>query len=213
MTMNVAEAIDSTFESEINTLTVPHPDGGTIGFRRARCEEIARIHALTAAQIGSDVASLAVMQRVYQHDPESFWTILRAEPDGRGFRIVGLYLYLYLNAAGAELLAAGLLDTRDPSLSALARPNERPVQIYIWAMVARKLTTLVAPLVVKSFPTSRYGGVPLAARAGTIGGLKSVQASAIADAGIPSKAVGDVFQIDLSRTAVGACVRDLGETR
>ena len=209
MTMMVAEAIDSTFESETDTLTVPHPDGGTIGFRRARGEEISRIHALTAAQIGPDVASLAVMQRVYQHDPECFWTILRAEPDG--FRIVGLYLYLYLNAAGAERLAAGLLDTRDPCPSALARPNERPVQIYIWAMVARKLTTLIAPLVVKSFPTWRYGGVPLAARAGTIGGLKSVQTSAIA--GISSKAVGDVFQIDLSRTAVGACVRDLGETR
>jgi len=210
MTTIVAEAIDSTFESETSTLTVQHPDGGTIGFRRARREEISRIHALTAAQIGPDVASIEVMQRIYQHDPESFWTILRAEPDGAGFRIVGLYLYLYLNAAGADLLAAGLLDTRDPPHSALVQPNERPVQIYIWAMVARKLTTLIAPLVVKSFPKSRYGGVPLAARAGTIGGLKSVRASAIADVGIPSKAVGDVFRIDLSRTAVGECVRDLG---
>jgi len=197
------EFIDSTWESEVATPTVEHHDGATIGFRFACASEIARIHELTVREIGPDVASLGVMQRIHQFDPASLSVVLRAEPGSKGFRIVGAYGYLFLNQKGVALLEEGLLDTRDPEMSALALPDERPAQLYIWLMVARKLTALLAPLVIKAYPKARYGGVPLAARAGTTAGLKSALQAAIHDGNRTAGGVGDVFKIDLARTAVG----------
>jgi hypothetical protein len=207
----VDEYTDSSWDSETLTPKVVDHNNTTIGFRAAHPREVARIHELTVREIGPGVASLDVMQRVHQHDPNSLWVVLRAEAGAKGFRIVGTYGYLFLNPEGVAQLEDGVLDTRNPPTAVLARPDERPAQIYIWLMVARKLTALLAPLVIKGFPKARYGGVPLAARAGTIGGLKSVLPSAIVDGRRASSGVGDVFKIDLSRTSVGARLRDAGQ--
>jgi hypothetical protein len=207
----VDEYTDSSWDSETLTPKVVDHNNTTIGFRVARPHEVARIHEITVREIGPEVASIEVMQRVYEHDPASMWVVLRGEPGSKGFRIVGTYGYLFLNQEGVALLEDGLLDTRNPPNSVLALPDERPAQIYIWLMVARKLTALLAPLVIKGFPKARYGGVPLAARAGTIGGLKSVLPSAILDAQRGSSGVGDVFKIDIARTSVGAKLREAGQ--
>jgi hypothetical protein len=204
----VDEYIDSSWDSETLTLKVVDHNNTTIGFRAAHPHEVARVHELTVREIGPDVATLEVMQRVHEHDPNSIWVVLRAEAGAKGFRIVGTYGYLFLTQEGVDLLDDGLLDTRNPPNSVLAQPDERPAKIYIWLMVARKLTALLAPLVIKGFPKARYGGVPLAARAGTIGGLKSVLPSAILDNQRASGGVGDVFKIDLARTSVGAKLRE-----
>jgi len=203
------EIIDSTWESEVATPTVDHPDNATIGFRFARASEIARIHELTVREIGPDVASAGVMQRIHQYDPASLSVVLRADPGSKGFRIVGAYGYLFLNQKGVALLEDGLLDTRNPDMSALALPDERPAQLYIWLMVARKLTALLAPLVIKTYPKARYGGVPLAARAGTNAGLKCALQAASHDGNGTAGRIGDVFKIDLARTAVGMRLREL----
>jgi hypothetical protein len=198
------QAIDFSVQLGTDAATVIHPQGATIGLRLAQACEIPAIHRLAVREIGPMIASLEVMQRVHRHDPDTMRVVLRAEPLEELFKIVGCYGYLFLNEEGVALLEADSLDTRNPMTSALARPGERPAQIYIWMMVARKLAKLLSPIVIQSFPKERYAGVPIAARAGTVGGLKSIVPLAIPDGRENSRGVGDVFKIDIARTSVGA---------
>jgi hypothetical protein len=213
--MNGDEGQDIDFSAELgtNAATVIHPEGATIGFRLAQTCEIPAVHCLAVREIGPQIASLEVMQRVHRHDPDTIRVVLRAEPSGEQFKIVGCYGYLFLNEEGVALLEADSLDTRNPTTSVLALPGERPAQIYVWMMVARKLAKLLSPIVIQSFPKERYAGVPIAARAGTIGGLKSIVPVAIADGRENSKGVGDVFRLDIARTVAGAQSRALEQHR
>ena len=48
----------------------------------AQPEDVEVLHALTIMEIGPSVAALETMRAVYQHNPETLWTIHRRSPEG-----------------------------------------------------------------------------------------------------------------------------------
>src|ERR1700742_110055 len=75
--------------------------------------------------------------RVLRHNPGCMYAVARKSkfnpqaPAGEG-----VIAFLPLNALGRQLLALGALDTASPNVKFVARPNERPAAIYMWAMHA-----------------------------------------------------------------------------
>src|SRR5689334_8458616 len=89
-----------------------------------------------------------IVRRVCRYNQDSLWAIARkhkfnpAAPVGDGF-----IAFLFLNEAGLYQLATGALNTRDPDLSLLCGPTERPAGIYTWAVYAPgSLAAGVAPI-------------------------------------------------------------------
>jgi hypothetical protein len=176
-----------------------HADGDLIVVRLTRPDEVPALHALTVAEIGPSVATLETMQAVYKHNPECLWTILRRSPEDGGERTIGYFGFLHLNVAGLAALDDRTLSGRTPSLLHLARAGERPAAIYVWAGIARKVRVLAEMLVAQALGAERYGGLPIYATAGTLGGLKWLNHLGEADRGPAENALGNVFRIDTAR--------------
>lgn len=165
----------------------------------ARLEEVADLHALTVAEIGPSVATLETMHAVYKHNPESLWIIFRRPFDGGPDRLAGYFGFLHLNAAGLAALETRALSGRTPDPALLARAGERPAAIYVWAGIARKVRVIAEMLVAQALGAERYGGLPIYATAGTLGGLKWLNHLGEADRGPAENALGNVFRIDTAR--------------
>jgi len=168
--------IDFAAKQTLTEPEAPHPEGGIVFVRMAREDEIGALHQLTVSQIGQHVAPLEAMQDVYRHNPETLWIIFRA-PDGdkSQAKMVGYYGFLHLNEAGHKALEARTLTPRKPDMSLLTPAGERPSAVYIWAIVARRLTTLTIPLVGKGLGIKRYGGLQFYATAATMAGLNGLK--------------------------------------
>ncbi len=184
-----------------------HPDGDIIVVRMARYDEIGALHALTVREIGPSVAPCEAMQRVWRHNSESLWTIHRRTPPDGADRLAGYFGFLHLNAAGLGALEARSLNGRAPDLALLAAAGERPAAIYVWAGIARKVRVLAEMLVARGLGAQRYGGLPIYATAGTLGGLKWLNHLGEADRGPEENALGKIFRIDTVR-AVTARTKD-----
>jgi hypothetical protein len=180
-------------------VSAKHADGDLIVVRMARFEEVAALHALTVAEIGPSVATLETMHGVHKHNPESVWIIFRRPSEGGPDRLAGYYGFLHLNAAGLKALEARTLSGRVPDLALLARAGERPAAIYVWAGIARKVRMISEMLVAQALGAERYGGLPIYATAGTLGGLKWLNHLGEADRGPQENALGNVFRIDTAR--------------
>lgn len=174
----------------------------------ALAAEIPELHALTVREIGPSVASLETMQRVYRHNPECLWTILRRPADGGADRLAGYFGFLHLNAAGLEALESRTLSGRTPDLDLLARAGERPTALYVWAGIARRTRVLAEMLVAQALGAERYGGLPIYATAGTLGGLKWLNHLGEADGGPQENALGNVFRIDTARAVAARAKPD-----
>jgi hypothetical protein len=183
-------------ESEVSAR---HADGEVIVVRKARFEELEALHALTVLEIGPSVASLATMQGVYKHNPETLWPIFRRSPEFERDHLAGYFGFLHLNAAGLAALQSRSLNGRDPDLTLLARAGERPAAIYVWAGIARKLRVIAEMLVAQAPGAERYGGLPIYATARTLGGLKWLNHLGEADRGPQENALGNVFRVDTAR--------------
>ncbi len=167
-------------------------DETSVCLRRASSHEITTLHALIAREIGGKVASLPVMVRASEINCDSFWTIVRRrDSDGRD-EIAGCYAFLFLNSRGARAIEARSFDATDPPLEYLVSTGERPVLVYMWAIVARKMLGVTFPMISQGFDSGPYGGLPVVGRAGSMGGLKAL--SADADAMDPP-AIGTLFQL------------------
>jgi hypothetical protein len=177
-----------------------HPDGDLIVVRMAQPQDVEVLHALTIMEIGPSVAALDTMKGVYKHNPETLWTIYRRPPDGGDDRLAGYFGFLHLNAAGLRALDERTLSGREPDLALLARAGERPAAIYVWAGIARKVRALAEMLVAQALGSERYGGLPIYATAGTLGGLKWLNHLGEADRGPAENALGNVFRIDTQRS-------------
>jgi hypothetical protein len=188
--------------------TAVHPDGDVIVVRMSADEEIPELHALTIREIGPSVASCETMQRVHKHNPECLWTILRRPADGGSDRLVGYFGFLHLNAAGLEALQNRTLSGRTPDLDHLARAGERPTALYVWAGIARKTRVLAEMLVAQALGAERYGGLPIYATAGTLGGLKWLNHLGEADRGPEENAFGNVFRVDTARAVAARAKPD-----
>jgi hypothetical protein len=186
--------IDFTTKISVVEPQAPHPEGGIVYLRIARLEEIETLHALTVREIGEQVAPLSAMLAVYEHNPETLWAIFRSPTENRADgRLVGYYGFLHLNAAGHDALKARTLRPRAPDLSLLAATGERPDAVYIWAVVAKKLSRLTTHLVGKGLGIGRYGGLPFYATAGTMGGLQRIKSYGFHGTASSNDGLGDLF--------------------
>ncbi|MFX5761043.1 hypothetical protein ABTE44_20145, partial [Acinetobacter baumannii] len=68
---------------------------------------------------------------VYRHQAPSIF------PFRAGGRIRGGIAFLYLNQHGLEHLLLGSFDFADPDRGLLARPDDTPAALYVWALAAR----------------------------------------------------------------------------
>jgi hypothetical protein len=190
--------ISSLFQ--MKEVTARHPDGDVIVVRMALAGEVEALHALTLMEIGPSVAALETMKAVYKHNPESLWTIYRRSADGSACdRLAGYFGFLHLNSAGLKALSERRLSGREPDLTFLACAGERPAAIYVWAGIARRVRTIAEMLVAEALGSERYGGLPIYATAGTLGGLKWLNHLGEADRGPAENALGNVFRIDTQR--------------
>jgi hypothetical protein len=185
---------------ERREISARHADGDLIVVCVARPEEVSVLHQMTVSEIGPSVASLETMQQVYKHNPESLLSIFRRPLSGEADRLSGYFGFLHLNAAGLAALDARALSGRDPDLSLLARAGERPAALYVWAAIARKMRVIAEGLVAEALGAERYGGLPVYATAGTLGGLKWLNHLGEADHGPQENALGNVFRVDLAKS-------------
>jgi hypothetical protein len=187
--------ISSIFQTR--EVTARHPDGDLIVVRMAQPQDVEALHALTLMEIGPSVAALATMKAVYKHNPEALWTIHRRPPESPD-HLAGYFGFLHLNSAGLKALNERTLSGREPDLTLLACAGERPAAIYVWAGIARKVRAIAEMLVAEALGAKRYGGLPIYATAGTLGGLKWLNHLGEADRG-PENGLGNVFRIDMQR--------------
>lgn len=177
-----------------------HADGDLIVVRMAASEEVETLHEMTVREIGPSVATLETMRRVYKHNPECLWSIYRRPFSGDPEYLAGYFGFLHLNPAGMVALDERSLSGRDPDLSLLACAGERPAALYVWAAVARKMRMIAEMLVAQALGAERYGGLPVYATAGTLGGLKWLNHLGQADRGPQENALGNVFRVDLAKS-------------
>lgn len=174
-----------------------HPEGGILFVRHPSDTDIDNIHMLTKTEIATSTVPLAVIKAVYKHNRDNFWGLYRATDASKtDARFVGYYGVLLLNQAGRELLERGEFDASNPDLSLLAPGGTRPAAIYVWAVVARKLTRLASPLVTMAVGSRYYFGIPIYATAGTLGGLSSLKEHGFVGARQSEAGLGGLLRLD-----------------
>jgi hypothetical protein len=173
------------------------PDGGTIFVRHPSDEDMGNLYKLTQDEIG-EVAAREVVQAVYDHNPDTFWGVYYMPEDtpAEEARFIGYYGFLHLNPVGEKALETGAFDALNPDLAHLVKPGERPVVIYVWALVARRVARLATPLVARALGKDLYGGVPIYAKAGTLGGLATIKNYGFVSARPSDFGLGDLFRLD-----------------
>jgi predicted GNAT family N-acyltransferase len=138
--------------------------------------ELQTLYQMTLDAIGQQVATFDVVRSVYTHNPFSFWAICRSSDRTRkNPTVAGYWSCLPLNSAGHVALLAGQLDRANPDLNLLARAGEKPAALYIWAIVAKKLSVLGGSLVARAMGMADYEHMPLYGLVATQAGLRSLK--------------------------------------
>lgn len=173
------------------------PDGGIVFVRRAKEDELVPIHELTKDQISADIAPLSVVQRVYQHNYDSFWTVNRAsDPSRTDATLAGYFGLLHLTPVGREHLEKGTFDAHEPDLRLIVPSGTRPAAIYVWAIIARKTGRVATHLLALALGAELYGGVPIFATAGTLGGMNLMKGYGFSGARGSEAGLGQLFRLD-----------------
>ena len=108
------------------------------------------------------LTSADIVRRIVAHNPDCIWAISRKRkfdpqrPSGEGFIAM-----LPLNTAGLKLLASNILDTKNPDIAYICRPNEKPAGIYIWATFAPGGLAAGVALFMEKMAAAPYDGVNL----------------------------------------------------
>lgn len=152
--------------------SVDHPEGGKVWLRPPEACEISTLHRLLHTEISPYAGSLEIMAAVFAHNRDSFWIVEHLPPDSAKPNVIGFYSFLPLNAAGRAALEARTLDRSAPPLSLLAPFGEAPVAIYIWAIVARRLTRRLMPSLARAMGLL-YANAPIFAFVVTEDGRKA----------------------------------------
>ncbi len=179
------------------------PDGGIIWVRRTTEDELPEIYALSKKEIAGTLTTLETVQRVRRHNQDSFWSVYRASDTTRAdTKFIGYYSLLHLNQPGLELLEAGKFDGVDPDMRLVVTDGTRPAAIYVWAIVVRKVSRVATWLLANALGAETYGGVPIFATAGTMGGLNTIKGYGFSGAQ-PEPGLGKLFRLDRGGEAVG----------
>jgi hypothetical protein len=127
-----------------------------------------------------DVAQLTgndVFYRVISRNPDSFWAIARrSQHTAEAPAAEGFLAFLMLNEVGAQRLAEGSLDARNPDISVLTAQSEKPAAIYLWAGHARGSLAAAIPLILEKVSTPLYRDVDIYSRAVTTDGHRALEA-------------------------------------
>ena len=114
------------------------------------------------------LASTEDVLRVVRHNPDCMMAVARRSrfnpeaPQGEGF-----FAMLPLTELGLKVLALGALNTSKPDLRLIAKPNERPAGIYMWAVFAPGPLAAGSALFMERMASQEYAGVNLYTRPNT----------------------------------------------
>jgi predicted GNAT family N-acyltransferase len=153
------------------------PKPPSIAVRRLVPAELPLCWQLTRHLMEGELADDQVVRKVQEHNPDSIWGIFETLPEGGEGTMVGYYSFLMLNRRGADFLFARTLDVADPPLEGLAKGGEKPAIVYMWAVVAPKMTITAFPMIAAA-AGPLYSGVPTYARAGTPQGVSKLRRTA-----------------------------------
>jgi len=196
MPWNLEEVLDNAPNQGREEPWSSTPDGGIVFLRRAKPEELPELHALAQQEIGADIATFETVQALHNHNRDSIWCVFRASDNTRAdAKLVGWYGLVFLTQPGTEQLEAGTFDGRDLDLRLVVPTATHPASIYIWVVIARRHVRIATFLLANALGAEIYGGAPLYARAGTVGGLQALKGYGFS--GIESEQnVGKLFRLD-----------------
>ena len=119
------------------------------------------------------LAGPTIVSAVLRHNPDCVWAVARkrnfnpAAPIGEGF-----FAMLPLTAKGAYRLATKTFNGADPDLSLIAKPNEKPAGLYMWATFAPGALATGISLLMDQLALPPYDGVNLFSRPNTEEGIR-----------------------------------------
>jgi hypothetical protein len=197
MESNLRKIIHLAHNSERREPRFQLPDGSIIFVRQPSDEEIEHLYTLSKTEISESVAPIELVKAVYNRNHDSFWGVYYAKDNlPESVRFVGYYAFLHLNDLGRQALEAGKFSALRPELEQLVVEGERPVVVYIWAIVAKKVARIATPLVAKALGKDRYGGVPIYTSAATMGGLSTIKSYGFVNVRPAQTGLGDLFRLD-----------------
>jgi len=175
----------------------PLPTGGTLFVHHPSEDDLVHIYEMSQTEISRTVAPLDLVRAVYKHNPDTFWGVYFSKDNSReSAALIGYYSFLHLNEAGAAALENGTFDGVDLDFGHLVEAGGKPTVVYVWALVARKVSRIATVLVAKALGRDRYGGVPIYGRAATLGGVASLKGYGFESIRPSEKGVGDLFRLD-----------------
>lgn len=176
MSQNLGDVLNKAPEKPTEELWSSVPDGGIIWVRRATEGELPELYALTQREVGAQLAPYEVFQRMHAHNADSLWGVYRASDQTRSdTKLVGYFALIHLNPAGREMLEAGTFDGLDPDMRVVVPTQTRPAAIYLWVVVVRRVVRIATWLLANALGAEVYGGAPIFATAGTMGGLNAIK--------------------------------------
>ncbi len=119
------------------------------------------------------IAKTAEVLKVIRHNPVCMLGVARrsafdpASPKGEGFIAI-----LPLNSLGLQMLALSAFNAAAPDLRLIAKPDERPAGIYMWAVFAPGRLAAGMALFMEKMSSDQYASVNLYSRPNTEIGVR-----------------------------------------
>jgi hypothetical protein len=200
-TKNLVELFQTTPDKPTEDMWSSVPDGGIIWVRRTPAEELPELYALTQREVSEAIAPFEALQRVHAQNADSLWSVYHASDQTRGdTKLIGYFALIHLNQAGREMLEAGTFDGLDPDMRAVVPNQTRPAAIYLWVIVVRRVVRIATFLLANSLGAEIYGGVPIFATAGTMGGLYGLRGHGFSEAHSEA-GLGKLYRLDYGMPA------------
>jgi hypothetical protein len=176
------------------------PDGGIIWVRRTAEDELPELYALTEREVAGQLAPFEVLQNMHRHNADSLWSVYRASDTTRSdAKLVGYYALIHLNPVGKDMLEAGTFDGHDPDMRVVVPSATRPAAIYVWVAIVRRVARVATWLLANALGAEVYGGVPIYATAGTMGGLNIIKGYGF-DTARDEAGLGKLYRLDRGET-------------
>lgn len=119
------------------------------------------------------IAKAEEVLKVFRYNPSCIMALARkskfdpAVPTAEGF-----IASLPLNRLGLQILALGSFNAASPDLRLIAKPDERPAGLYMWAVFAPGLLAAGMALFMEKLGSPQFDGVNLYSRPNTDAGRK-----------------------------------------
>jgi predicted GNAT family N-acyltransferase len=157
-----------TYTGEGNFVFVRNPESAALFFS----------YSQLLVAFGPNVAAFEVVQRVYAHNPISWWTVHRSPDFSRArAEAIGLCTYLPLNARGVAAIRAGVLNGLDPDFGLLSCCDEDLAGLYLWAWVAQGLFDLCCKLTGHAIGVDLCARIPVFGKITTEASLNAIRRS------------------------------------